>query len=66
MVANVLNHVQGRARWLARLFLTDDSAATAIEYSLIAVVISVGIYAAVGSLGTTLLGTYQLIVNRMP
>ena len=41
---------------------TSDDGATAIEYALIASVISIGILAAVTSLGTTLTGMFQAIL----
>ena len=46
-------------------FLRDNSGATAIEYALIAGGISMGIIAAVQSLGTTLKGTFNGVANAL-
>ncbi|MGB3867702.1 MAG: Flp family type IVb pilin [Xanthobacteraceae bacterium] len=48
-------------RPLFRRFLSDQSAATAIEYALIAMGIAVAIVAVVQALGTTLAGSYQRV-----
>lgn len=42
-------------------FVKDESGATAIEYGLIAALISVGIIAAVGGVGTEVKETFQEI-----
>lgn len=42
-------------------FLKDESGATAIEYGLIAALISVGIIAAVNSIGDELQNTFETI-----
>lgn len=46
-------------------FATDASGATAIEYALIAGLVSIVIVTAVGSLGTQVQGLFQNLVNRM-
>jgi pilus assembly protein Flp/PilA len=46
-------------------FLTDQSAATAIEYSLIAAGISLAIIAAVNGLGSTLNNSYSSINSSL-
>ena len=46
-------------------FLKDNSGATAIEYALIAAGISMGIIAAVQSLGTTLKGTFNGVADAL-
>jgi pilus assembly protein Flp/PilA len=48
-----------------RAFLDDTSAATAIEYGLIAAGISVAIITAVNTLGTKLAGTFGNVTNKM-
>lgn len=48
-------------RPLFKRFLSDQSAATAIEYALIAMGIAVAIVAIVQALGTTLAGSYQRV-----
>lgn len=42
-------------------FLSDESGATAIEYGLIAAIVSVGLISALTSLKTNLQGTYNTI-----
>lgn len=42
-------------------FLKDESGATAIEYGLIAALISVGIIAGAGTIGTQLKATFERI-----
>lgn len=44
-----------------RNFIADESAATAIEYALIAAGISLAIVSMVGGLGTTLKGRYTAV-----
>lgn len=46
-------------------FLKDESGATAIEYGLIAALISVAIVAGVGSLGSTLNTTFTTIGSKL-
>jgi len=46
-------------------FLKDESGATAIEYGLIAALISVVIVGAVGAIGTSLNGTFESISNEL-
>ncbi|MGN8022957.1 Flp family type IVb pilin [Phyllobacterium sp. 22229] len=46
-------------------FLKDESGATAIEYGLIAALISVAIVAGVGSLGSTLGTTFTTIGTKL-
>ena len=47
-------------------FLKDESGATAIEYGLIAALISVVIIGAVTTIGTKLNGTFTMIGNTLP
>jgi pilus assembly protein Flp/PilA len=46
--------------------LKDESGATAIEYGLIAALISVVIIGAVTTIGTKLLGTFGIVGNTLP
>ncbi|MEK1886180.1 MAG: Flp family type IVb pilin [Phyllobacterium sp.] len=46
-------------------FLKDESGATAIEYGLIAALISVGIIAGVRTLGTSLSSTFTFLGTTM-
>ena len=46
-------------------FVKDITAATAIEYALIASFVSIVILFSVGKLGSTLSGTYTLISNAL-
>ena len=46
-------------------FVSDDSGATAIEYGLIAGLVSVAIVAAVTALGTKLTNSFNVIVNKL-
>ncbi len=46
--------------------LQDESGATAIEYGLIAALISVVIIGAVTTIGTKLQGTFLMIGNSLP
>lgn len=46
-------------------FLRDESGATAIEYGLIAALISVGIIAGAGSLGTNINGVFNKLAGKM-
>jgi pilus assembly protein Flp/PilA len=47
------------------LFVNDDSAATAIEYGLIAAGISVAIIAVVNGVGSSLNATFNTIANEL-
>jgi Flp pilus assembly pilin Flp len=47
-------------------FAAKACGATAIEYALIAALISLAIITALGSLGTQMAAMYVLIVNAMP
>lgn len=49
----------------ARTLLRDDNGATAIEYGLIAALISVAIIAAVTSVGTNLTATFNTIAGDL-
>jgi len=51
--------------WIAR-FRRDESGATAIEYALIAALLSVAVIAALQSLGGKLVGTYSKIEAVLP
>jgi Flp pilus assembly pilin Flp len=57
---------QGRARSLARRFIASISAATAIEYSLIAALLSIGIYGIGQVIGSSVLGLFELITDKIP
>jgi pilus assembly protein Flp/PilA len=46
-------------------FVSDESGATAIEYGLIAALISVAIITAATSLGTNISGTFTKVANKM-
>jgi pilus assembly protein Flp/PilA len=48
-----------------RAFLADQSAATAIEYALIAAGLSIVILAAVNGIGTTLNGTFASVSTQL-
>jgi pilus assembly protein Flp/PilA len=50
---------------LVRRFVEDQSGATAIEYGLIAAGISVAIIAVVGSLGSKLNTTFEMVKNSL-
>jgi pilus assembly protein Flp/PilA len=54
-----------RMRRLVAKFLADQSGATAIEYCLIAVGISIVILAAVNGIGTTLNNTFTSVNNSI-
>ncbi|KUR74097.1 Flp family type IVb pilin [Novosphingobium sp. FSW06-99] len=43
----------------------DDAGATAIEYGLIAALVSIAALTAMGALGNTLVNTYSLMANDM-
>jgi pilus assembly protein Flp/PilA len=47
-------------------FFKNDSGATAIEYALIASLITVGVITALTSIGTTLNGTFNSITAALP
>ena len=46
-------------------FMKDESGATAIEYGLIAALISVGIIGAVGLVGDNLATTFNTVANEL-
>lgn len=46
-------------------FFRDESGATAIEYGLIAAGISVAIITVVGTVGTSLTGTFQKVADKL-
>ena len=48
-----------------RKFVQDDSGATAIEYGLIAALVSVAIIAALGTLGDNLNATFTAVSNNL-
>jgi pilus assembly protein Flp/PilA len=48
-----------------RKFLADDSGATAIEYGLIAALVSVAIIAILGTLGTNLNATFKAVADNL-
>jgi pilus assembly protein Flp/PilA len=50
---------------LIKAFLKDDTAATAIEYALIAAGISIGIVAVVKGIGTTLNSTFSSVSTQL-
>lgn len=51
---------------LVKKFANDESGATAIEYGLIAALISVAIITIVGVLGNQLQATFQEISDKLP
>ena len=46
-------------------FAADASGATAIEYALVAGMVSIVIVAAVGSVGSKVLGLFQSLIDKM-
>jgi pilus assembly protein Flp/PilA len=48
-----------------KLFLSNESGATAIEYGLIAALIAVVIIGAVTTVGTNLTGTFNSVANSL-
>jgi pilus assembly protein Flp/PilA len=48
-----------------RKFVKDDSGATAIEYGLIAALVSVAIIAVLGTLGGNLNATFSAVANNL-
>ena len=66
-LTNVLQPVPIHLLMLARLqaFMRDESAATAIEYGLIAAGISIAIIAVVNGLGTKLKTTFSSISTQL-
>jgi pilus assembly protein Flp/PilA len=48
-----------------RKFLKDDSGATAIEYGLIAALVSVAIITVLGTLGTNLNSTFSAVASNL-
>jgi len=53
-------------KYLIARFSKDESGATAIEYGLIAGLISVAIIAIVGTVGTDLTAVFQSISDKLP
>jgi len=51
---------------LVQKFLKDESGATAIEYGLIAALISVAIIAAATALGTSIADTFEDVTDALP
>jgi pilus assembly protein Flp/PilA len=49
----------------AKSFLNGESGATAIEYGLIAALISVAIVTVLGTVGTDLGNTFQAVANKL-
>ncbi|MBL8572262.1 MAG: Flp family type IVb pilin [Hyphomicrobiaceae bacterium] len=50
---------------MIKRFLNDESGATAIEYGLIAALISVAIITAATTMGTKLAGTFSKVSNQL-
>jgi pilus assembly protein Flp/PilA len=50
---------------LAREFLADDSGATAIEYGLIASLVSIGVIAALKTVGSGLITVYNQVATNL-
>lgn len=50
---------------LIKIFLEDDEGATAIEYGLIAALVSVAIIGILGTLGDNLSTTFQTVANGL-
>jgi pilus assembly protein Flp/PilA len=50
---------------LIKTFTADETGATAVEYGLIAMLISVAIIAILGSVGTNLASTFTLVNNAL-
>jgi pilus assembly protein Flp/PilA len=46
--------------------IADESGATAIEYGLVAALVSVFIMVAIGALGDTVVGIYDYVAGLMP
>ena len=53
------------ARCMIRAFIRDEKGATAIEYGLIAALISVVAVTAMGSVGTNLTSTFETIAGKL-
>jgi pilus assembly protein Flp/PilA len=47
-------------------FFKDESGVTAIEYGLIAAIVTVGVIAAMVSIGSTLNGTFNSVASALP
>jgi pilus assembly protein Flp/PilA len=54
-----------RSMSMFRRFVKDDSGATAIEYGLIAALVSVAIIVALGSLGNNLEATFNAVADNL-
>lgn len=50
----------------ARKFLSDTRATTSIEYAILASCVAVAVVAVIVSTGTTLTGTYKLVLDAYP
>lgn len=50
---------------IMKKFLQNEEGATAIEYGLIAALISVAVIAILGTLGTSLIGTFTTVANSL-
>jgi pilus assembly protein Flp/PilA len=59
------NRIGNQMKNLFARFLKDESGATAIEYGLIAALISVGIIAGAGSLGNSINSTFDKLGTKM-
>ena len=59
------NRIGNQMNTLFARFLKDESGATAIEYGLIAALISVGIIAGAGSLGTNINSVFNKLATKM-
>ena len=55
-----------RSMSMIRKFVRDDSGATAIEYGLIAALVSVACIAVLGILGDRLNATFSTVANNLP
>ena len=51
---------------MSRNFLKDESGATAIEYGLIASIVSVGMLVGLTDLGAAVVATYNLVAGSFP
>ena len=54
----------GKTKSVLRALLRDDAGATAIEYGLIAALISIAAITAMGALGNTLVNTYNYVSQQ--
>ena len=58
---NRISSWERRAAKLARLFYADRTAATAIEYGLIAVIVSISIFTGAQAIGSQLVATFTVL-----